>query len=208
MKICLTSCLLALATGFPAMAQRPDPPQGRRPSPVPPLFAVIDADQDRVLNAAEIENASDTIIQLDRNGDGEITLDELLPPPRNEDDESAPTPPPRAKPAAPPVITALDTDRDGTLSAGELEGAPESLKTLDKNADGELSPDELRPARTTHGPKAPSDRIQSPASDLSGRGFLRETLTHPRSHGSCRCRGGPSSSDGHPRPPASRSARP
>jgi Ca2+-binding EF-hand superfamily protein len=44
-----------------------------------------------------------------------------------------------------PVIAALDTDKDGTISAEELENAVKSLKTLDKNDDGKLTPDELRP---------------------------------------------------------------
>jgi Ca2+-binding EF-hand superfamily protein len=44
-----------------------------------------------------------------------------------------------------PVIAALDTDKNGTISAEELEKAVESLKTLDKNNDGKLTPEELRP---------------------------------------------------------------
>lgn len=45
-----------------------------------------------------------------------------------------------------PIVAALDTDKDGTLSAEEIAKASEALKTLDKNADGKLSPEELRPA--------------------------------------------------------------
>ena len=45
-----------------------------------------------------------------------------------------------------PVILALDTNRDGELSAGEIANAAASLKTLDKNGDGKLSRDEMRPA--------------------------------------------------------------
>lgn len=52
-----------------------------------------------------------------------------------------------AMPGGPPspVIQALDTDRDGTVSAAELEKAASSLATLDRNGDGKLSPEELRP---------------------------------------------------------------
>jgi hypothetical protein len=60
--------------------------------------------------------------------------------------------PPGDRPA-PPVIHALDADGDGTISATEMENAPESLKKLDKNEDGELSPPELRP----HGPPPAED---------------------------------------------------
>jgi Ca2+-binding EF-hand superfamily protein len=44
-----------------------------------------------------------------------------------------------------PVMAALDTDRDGTLSAEELESAPESLRTIDRDGDGELGAAEIRP---------------------------------------------------------------
>ena len=43
-----------------------------------------------------------------------------------------------------PLATALDTDRDGTVSEAELESAARSLRLLDHNGDGRLSPDELR----------------------------------------------------------------
>src|SRR6056297_3718450 len=44
-----------------------------------------------------------------------------------------------------PLMVALDTNKDGELSAGEIKKATESLKTIDKNNDGKLSPEELRP---------------------------------------------------------------
>lgn len=44
-----------------------------------------------------------------------------------------------------PVVQALDTDKDGEISADEIAKAPAALKTLDKNGDGKLSADELRP---------------------------------------------------------------
>ena len=47
--------------------------------------------------------------------------------------------------AANPLMRALDTDGDGTLSAKEIRAAAKALKTLDLNKDGELSPDELGP---------------------------------------------------------------
>ncbi len=42
------------------------------------------------------------------------------------------------------VVAALDTDRNGTLSATELALAPTALRALDLNADGSLSSEELR----------------------------------------------------------------
>ena len=44
-----------------------------------------------------------------------------------------------------PVFIALDSDRDGVLSARELENASSSLLRADRNRDGEISGEELRP---------------------------------------------------------------
>jgi len=44
-----------------------------------------------------------------------------------------------------PLMMALDADKDGILSASEIENASKALAKLDKNGDGVLSPEELRP---------------------------------------------------------------
>lgn len=46
-----------------------------------------------------------------------------------------------------PILRALDTDHDGSLSAPEIAAAPKVLLTLDKNGDGTLTADELQPRR-------------------------------------------------------------
>jgi hypothetical protein len=51
----------------------------------------------------------------------------------------------RAKPD--PLFTALDTDRDGALSAAELRIAAAVLKKFDKNNDGRLTRDEIAGGR-------------------------------------------------------------
>lgn len=43
----------------------------------------------------------------------------------------------------PPLMMALDTNKDGKLDATEIANAAAALKTLDKNGDGELTPDEI-----------------------------------------------------------------
>ena len=136
--------LIALLASAAASAREPKQP--RKPLPVPPIIALFDADHDGVISTDEIETASDALAQLDRNSDGEITVDEVGPPPRDRKPEDGePKGPPPGKFPPPPVIAALDTDKDGTISAEELEAAPESLKELDINEDGELSPQELHP---------------------------------------------------------------
>lgn len=44
-----------------------------------------------------------------------------------------------------PLLDALDTNRDGELSAEEIEGAAAALRKLDKNKDGKLASSELMP---------------------------------------------------------------
>ena len=45
----------------------------------------------------------------------------------------------------PPLLQAVDLDKDGEISASELETAPESLLTLDKDGDHRISSAEMRP---------------------------------------------------------------
>ncbi len=57
----------------------------------------------------------------------------------------------------PPMILALDTDRDGEISASELSNAVDALKELDKNDDGQLDRSELMP-KPPRGHGAPGPR--------------------------------------------------
>ena len=56
-----------------------------------------------------------------------------------------------------PLVTALDTDEDGVISAKEIENAAASLKKLDKNGDGKLTADEMRPDFGGRGPGGPPE---------------------------------------------------
>ncbi|MFO0909181.1 MAG: hypothetical protein U0794_12665 [Isosphaeraceae bacterium] len=53
---------------------------------------------------------------------------------------------PEGRPPGPPIIAAIDKDRDGSLSAEEIKNAAEALLTLDRNNDGKLDRSELDPA--------------------------------------------------------------
>ncbi|MDP7014552.1 MAG: PEP/pyruvate-binding domain-containing protein [Pirellulaceae bacterium] len=50
------------------------------------------------------------------------------------------------QPPKPPVLEALDANKDGEISAQELRNAVEALRKLDKNRDGEIAGSELQPA--------------------------------------------------------------
>ena len=51
------------------------------------------------------------------------------------------------------IASALDSDRDGIISAGEVRAAPTALRQLDANGDGRLAADELRPAVPSGAPR-------------------------------------------------------
>jgi hypothetical protein len=77
-----------------------------------------------------------------------------------------------------PLMQALDTDKNGELSAAEIAAAPTALKTLDKNGDGKLSGDEVRPPQPEAeraGPR-PNDNAEAVtrlmANDKNGDGKL------------------------------------
>ena len=55
-----------------------------------------------------------------------------------------------------PVLSTLDADHDGTISAAELNRAPQALAGLDQNKDGQLSAEEMRPRFV--GPGGPGAR--------------------------------------------------
>jgi Ca2+-binding EF-hand superfamily protein len=46
-------------------------------------LAALDADHDGAVSASEIKRAAAALVTLDKNNDGKLTLDELLPQPVN-----------------------------------------------------------------------------------------------------------------------------
>lgn len=70
------------------------------------------------------------------------------------------------------VLQALDLDRDGALSASEIQAAPTSLRALDRNGDGELTPDEMEPPRTDAGASPDELVAQLMSFDRNGDGVL------------------------------------
>ena len=69
-----------------------------------------------------------------------------------------------------PVLAALDANRDGVISADEINNASGALKKLDRNGDGKLTAEELRPNLGQRG-EAQGDRPAGPpARGPEGRG--------------------------------------
>ena len=132
-----------------------------------PIVRAIDADQNRVLSAAEIANAPAAILTRDMHGDGIVSADELRPQrPADAPARPADAPVPPADDAHPrpvvPVMLALDANADGALSAAEIANATTSLKALDVNGDGELTPDELRPLPPEGAPEGGHPHVSPP----------------------------------------------
>lgn len=57
----------------------------------------------------------------------------------------------RAERPVPPIVAAIDANKDGEIDAAEIANAVAALKSLDKNGDGKLSGDEIRPPRRDGG---------------------------------------------------------
>ena len=114
------------------LAQPPGQP-GRGGSPgggFPPLpiLAALDADGDGELSAKEIDNSATALRTLDKNKDGKLTRDELLPAVR----EGGPAGPNPGELVA--RLMAFDKNGDGKLSKDEL---PERMRGLLARADFE-----------------------------------------------------------------------
>jgi hypothetical protein len=63
------------------------------------------------------------------------------------------------------VVTALDVNGDGVISADEIANAPVALRTLDRNRDGQLTPEELRPSGPRGGESRGAGRA-GPGADM------------------------------------------
>ncbi|MDB6173967.1 MAG: hypothetical protein JWL59_3278 [Chthoniobacteraceae bacterium] len=70
---------------------------------------------------------------------------------------------------APPIMAALDTNKDGELDAAEIANASAALKALDTNGDGKISNDELRPPRGPGGDRPPGGE-RGPGGERRGPG--------------------------------------
>ncbi len=61
----------------------------------------------------------------------------------------------------PPLMAALDANRDGVIDETEIKNASEALRKMDRNGDGKLTLEELRPRR----PDGAGDAAPRPEGD-------------------------------------------
>ena len=138
--MCLIVGAALLARSVPAQQRgrpgRDGPPGGGFPQL--PVLVALDADGDGELSAKEIDNAAAALRTLDKNKDGKLMRDELLPAFR----EGGPAGPNPAELVE--RMMAFDKNGDGKLSKDEL---PERIRGLleraDTNKDGFVDKDEL-----------------------------------------------------------------
>lgn len=124
------------------------------------LFQALDQNADDRLDARELETAAERLLSLDADQDGEITGDEL---PEGlaiviargsveNTNQLFAIGPVELRPVAtnlPSWFAAMDTSRDGVISAREFLGSAEKFAELDKNQNGFFEPEEIPAAEPT-----------------------------------------------------------
>lgn len=125
-----------------AMAQ-----EGPPPPPPSPIARTLDKNRDGKLSSREIKNAARQLMKLDEDRDDSLSDEELrpAPPESREKPGNNQNPPPAPPPSE--IMTALDTNGDGSLSEAEIEAAATTLLTLDKDEDGEIDNTEAESLR-------------------------------------------------------------
>ncbi|WP_052362439.1 EF-hand domain-containing protein [Falsirhodobacter sp. alg1] len=146
----ITAAGLSTAFAQEAPEGQPRPPHaqkegaGHRPMMMPD-FDQLDTNGDGAVTQDELNALrADRAAKLDANNDGKLSVDELA----NADAERQME---RAKHRAERMVEQLDTDGDGLLSVTELATPPEGpdarmMKRLDTDQDGSLSREELSKA--------------------------------------------------------------
>ncbi len=136
---CALACTLAMTT--PAPGQTPKQPAS--PTPWRDLFMELDANNDRVIERAEVPEAGRKAFERllshgDANHDGKLTAEEfrdLL----QKIDWSRAVPPEQLEKR----FKNLDRNEDGKLDRQEFPNGPARFNQLDRNGDGFLSRDEI-----------------------------------------------------------------
>lgn len=120
------------------------------------LYQALDQNADDRLDARELETAAERLLTLDGNQDGQLTGDELptglavviARGSIENPNQLFAVSPVEVRPVAtnlPSWFTAMDTSRDGVISAREFLGPAAKFAELDKNRNGFFEPEEIPP---------------------------------------------------------------
>jgi Ca2+-binding EF-hand superfamily protein len=169
-------------------------------------FSRADQDKNGYLEKAELpENQQALFDGWDGNADGKVYLDELRTALEAERKPLLNRIRAVVTPGEHSLLAALDANRDGSLSAREIQESPERLRASDRNADGRVTKDEIPTRISVHfergmgaGPAAPvsygapvaADKAEAPVwfqrmdansdGDISPREFLGAPETFSR----------------------------
>jgi Ca2+-binding EF-hand superfamily protein len=181
-------------------AQRPDSDNGRRQGPPQsnsgrnflwslPVIKALDSNGDKIISDKELKIASESLIKLDKNGDGNLTIDEIRPnfgsrpsrPPSDPENRPRPETFAPVKPKITKSISGHSTkDILKLLGAKGIEGAQnreiQSYRRLfsftDKDKDGKHSKTEYIDNGRYLTPESRAGMFS--ASDTNGDGFVSE----------------------------------
>lgn len=125
----------------------------------------LDVDEDGQLSPAEIENASKSLIKLDKNGDGILSAEEMRPDPTQ-----MPMFAPGGQPNNPPnpelmmrMFEGRDQNKDGKLTDDEIPPQMrERLSNIDQNNDGQIDRSEIEQAMRRLEGMRPGNRPDRP----------------------------------------------
>lgn len=136
---------------------------------ISPIVAALDTDRDGMLSATEIENASKSLLTLDKNGDGKLSNEELrppMPPGMTPGGPGAPGPGGMNEEMMARMLKARDTDGDGKLTGDEIPPQMrERLAMMDTNGDEAIDMDEI---------KAAAQRMRQRMGQEGGQGRLQQ----------------------------------
>lgn len=138
-----------------AIAGQVNPRAGRQIDPKQ-LFARLDANKDGKVSVEEFpaerqERIRQALPRLDADGDLMLNEQEFGrmfamfqgQAPQKKPAEAKPSPSAMPAMGGNPLMAALDTNRDGTIDAKEMESATDALQSLDRNDDGKIDAREL-----------------------------------------------------------------
>tara|TARA_B110000014_G_scaffold264113_1_gene263432 strand:- start:3473 stop:4306 length:834 start_codon:yes stop_codon:yes gene_type:complete len=150
-----------------SFAQRPNSDNNRRQGPPPsssgrnlmwslPVLKALDSNGDKIISEKELKSASKSLIKLDKNGDGNLTIDEIRPSfgPRPSKPKESPTPNVKFNSVKPKLVKEiLDHSTTKILKLLGAEGVPGASKSdienyrrlfdfTDRNKDGKHSKSE------------------------------------------------------------------
>ena len=118
-----------------------------------PIVQALDSDGDLVITGEELKGAPAKLKALDKNKDKILEGEEILPPPpEGRDPRGGGGPGAAGFLMRIPLMSALDEDGDGKISAAEQEKSSGALTKLDTNGDGRIEMREMAPPRGGRGP--------------------------------------------------------